>query len=125
MKVIFIQDVKGSGKKGELKEVSDGYARNMLIKKGLAVEATPENIKNEWFKETVGEGMRMICLKRWRDGYKGRPCQEGAEDAVINTNDNYCNKVVDHRAKFWIWPIPARELKVNANLEQHAEWLDI
>lgn len=46
MKVIFIQDVKGSGKKGELKEVSDGYARNMLIKKGLAVEATPENINH-------------------------------------------------------------------------------
>ena len=46
MKVIFTQDVKGSGKKGELKEVSDGYARNMLIKKGLAVEATPENLNH-------------------------------------------------------------------------------
>lgn len=44
MKVIFIKDVKGSAKKGELKEVADGYARNMLLKKGLAVEATPENI---------------------------------------------------------------------------------
>ena len=44
MKVIFIQDVKGSAKKGDLKEVADGYARNMLLKKGLAVEATPENI---------------------------------------------------------------------------------
>ena len=39
MKVIFLQDVKGSGKKGEVKNVADGYARNMLIKKGLAVEA--------------------------------------------------------------------------------------
>ncbi|MDE7120681.1 MAG: 50S ribosomal protein L9, partial [Oscillospiraceae bacterium] len=38
MKVIFIQDVKGSAKKGDLKEVADGYARNMLIKRGLAVE---------------------------------------------------------------------------------------
>lgn len=46
MKVIFTQDVKGSGKKGELKEVSDGYARNMLLKKGLAVEATPENVNH-------------------------------------------------------------------------------
>lgn len=44
MKVIFIQDVKGSAKKGDLKEVADGYARNMLLKRGLAVEATPENI---------------------------------------------------------------------------------
>ncbi len=44
MKVIFLQDVKGSGKKGEVKNVSDGYARNFLIGKGLAVEATPKNM---------------------------------------------------------------------------------
>ena len=36
MKVILKQDVKGSGKKGDLIEVSDGYARNFLLKKGLA-----------------------------------------------------------------------------------------
>ena len=39
MKVIFMQDVKGSGKKGEVKNVSDGYARNFLFPKGLAIEA--------------------------------------------------------------------------------------
>lgn len=45
MKVIFLQDVKGQGKKGEVKEVSDGYARNFLIAKGLAKEATSGNVK--------------------------------------------------------------------------------
>ena len=46
MKVIFTQDVKGSGKKGEIKNVSDGYARNFLIAKGLAVEATNKNLSD-------------------------------------------------------------------------------
>ena len=40
MKVIFIKDVRGRGKRGELKEVPDGYAQNYLIKRGLAKEAT-------------------------------------------------------------------------------------
>ncbi len=44
MKVIFLQDVKGSGKKGEVKNVSDGYARNFLLGKGLAVEANAKNM---------------------------------------------------------------------------------
>lgn len=44
MKVIFLQDVKGSGKKGEVRNVADGYARNFLIGKGLAVEATAKNM---------------------------------------------------------------------------------
>ena len=44
MKVIFLADVKGKGKKGEVKEVSTGYAQNFLIKKNLAKEATAQAI---------------------------------------------------------------------------------
>ncbi|HIU48986.1 MAG TPA: 50S ribosomal protein L9 [Candidatus Avimonoglobus intestinipullorum] len=44
MKVILNQDIKGQGKKGQLVEVSDGYARNYLLPKKLAKEATKENI---------------------------------------------------------------------------------
>ena len=45
MKVILLQDVKAQGKKGDVINVSDGYARNALIPKGLAKEATPQAIK--------------------------------------------------------------------------------
>ena len=44
MKVIFLADVKGKGKKGEIKEVPTGYAQNFLIKKNLAKEATSQAI---------------------------------------------------------------------------------
>ena len=46
MKVILLKDVKGSGKAGEILNVSDGYARNFLIAKGMAVEATAKNLND-------------------------------------------------------------------------------
>ncbi|MBC7075669.1 MAG: 50S ribosomal protein L9 [Syntrophomonadaceae bacterium] len=45
MKVVLTQDVKNLGREGEVKEVADGYARNYLIPKGLALEATPGRLK--------------------------------------------------------------------------------
>ena len=51
MKVIFNEDVRGQGKKGEMKEVSDGYARNYLLPRKLATEATADNINALKLKE--------------------------------------------------------------------------
>ena len=51
MKVIFNVDVRGQAKKGELKEVSDGYARNYLLPRKLATEATADNINALKLKE--------------------------------------------------------------------------
>lgn len=46
MKVILLKDLKGTGKKGEIKEVSDGHARNFLIPRGIAKEASSSNMKD-------------------------------------------------------------------------------
>lgn len=46
MKVIFIKDLKKQGKKGEIKEVKDGYAQNYLIKNGYAIKVTEKNLEN-------------------------------------------------------------------------------
>ncbi|PKM88064.1 MAG: 50S ribosomal protein L9 [Firmicutes bacterium HGW-Firmicutes-12] len=45
MKVVLTSEIKGTGKKGEVINVSEGYARNFLLPKGLAVEATDKNLK--------------------------------------------------------------------------------
>lgn len=46
MKIILLEDVKSLGKKGEIVEVSTGYARNMILPKKLGVEATPKNLND-------------------------------------------------------------------------------
>ena len=46
MKVILLEDVKALGKKGQIVNVSDGYARNMILPKKLGVEATPKNLND-------------------------------------------------------------------------------
>lgn len=55
MKVILMEDVKSLGKKGEIVNVSDGYARNMLFPKKLGVEATPKNINDLKLKKAHEE----------------------------------------------------------------------
>lgn len=57
MKVIFMKDVKGTAKKGEMKEVSDGYARNFLLPKGVAKEATQSSV-NELKQQQAAENFR-------------------------------------------------------------------
>lgn len=51
MKVILLKDIKGTGKKDDVIEVNDGYARNFLIKKNMAVEGTPANLNQAKLKK--------------------------------------------------------------------------
>ena len=62
MKVILLADVKKVGKKGEIKEVSDGYARNFLIARNLAVAASNDSMK-VLAKQNADEAARQAELK--------------------------------------------------------------
>ena len=90
----------------------------------LSPALTAEAVEKEWFRETVGEGRRLECLKRWKKGFDGRPAQEGAVKAnVIMTladiDNDYEAKVMKADDYHFNWPIPAYERKVNDNLVQN------
>lgn len=63
MKVILLEDVKSVGKKGEVVEVNDGYARNCLIKKKAGVEATPKALNDLKLKNANDEKIRQQILE--------------------------------------------------------------
>jgi large subunit ribosomal protein L9 len=63
MKVILLQDVKGIGKKGNVYEVSDGYARNFLLPRKLAIEATQGNINTMNVKKQAEEAKSQKDLE--------------------------------------------------------------
>lgn len=66
MKVILQQDVRGQGKKGQLIEVSDGYARNFLFPKKLAITATADNVNTMKLKEKA----RLAQIEREKEEAK-------------------------------------------------------
>ena len=82
MEVIFLKEVKGKGKKGDVKNVSDGYARNYLLKNNLAQEATPGNLKALEAKKKKNEQLE----------------QEEKEEAM-NLKDTLADLTVELKAK--------------------------
>ena len=70
MKVIFLKDVKGQGKKNEIKEVKDGYAQNFLIKNKYAVAATDSNLKQvgrQVAEEALEENLKVKDLEKVKE----------------------------------------------------------
>ncbi|HLE02768.1 MAG TPA: 50S ribosomal protein L9, partial [Dehalococcoidia bacterium] len=58
MKIVFLSDVAGVGEAGQVKEVAEGFARNYLLPRGLALPATPDVVKN-WEERKKGEVRRQ------------------------------------------------------------------
>ncbi|MGE5577936.1 MAG: 50S ribosomal protein L9 [Syntrophothermus sp.] len=77
MKVILKQDVKGLGKKGDTLEVSEGHARNYLLPRGLAVEATAGNLK------ILAEQKTAVANRQAREEEEARILASRLDDLVI------------------------------------------
>jgi len=67
MRVLFLQDVKGSGKKGDVKDVPNGYAKNFLIKNGYAKEASAGVMKSEEQKAKSQEKQHAATVAQLRE----------------------------------------------------------
>lgn len=80
--------------------------------------ATTETVRLEWFRETVGEGQRKFCLKRWGIGFNGREMQPGAAN-VLQQGNVFNDKVFEANSNYFQWPVPAYEMKINKNLVQN------
>ena len=64
MKVILLQDVKSLGKKGEIVNVNDGYARNFILPKKLGAEATPKNLNDLKLQKKLRKKWKRRLKKR-------------------------------------------------------------
>lgn len=97
------------------------YLNALQAQRGATLTlANMDNIKKEWFKETVGQGLRMSCLKRWGDGFTARYAQEGAaQNYAITTGNDYATKALQANDYHFNWPIPSYDIKINKNLEQN------
>ena len=97
MKVVLLQDVKKMGKKGDVVEVSDGYGRNVLIRKGLGVEGTRANLntaaqrqESKVFKDKVAADEAVIMaaqLKKVRVVIKVKSGEDGRVFGSVTGKD--------------------------------------
>lgn len=91
----------------------------LQLKRGAnQTEATLEEVKKEWMKEVVGEGLYFTCVKRWGDGFPARPAQANAASLVM-TGAGYEERALAADNRIFNWPIPTYELQLNKDLQQN------
>ncbi|MGM9742102.1 MAG: RagB/SusD family nutrient uptake outer membrane protein [Candidatus Cryptobacteroides sp.] len=88
-------------------------------RKAPATQGSMENIKKEWYKETVGEGLRFSCVKRWGEGFAVRTPQAEAKNLIMS-GDYYEKRTLSADSYFLNWPVPSYEIQLNKNLVQNA-----
>ena len=115
MYLIAAEAYAQAGNSAKAKEVLNAL---QTARHATLTEGTMDAVKNEWFRETVGEGLRLNCLKRWGDGMAARTPQDGAA-LLIMTGAGYEQRTIPAGFAKLTWPVPTYELQVNPNLVQN------
>ena len=104
---------------------NEAEAKDILNELQSARKAVPtggdlESVKKEWLRETIGDGQRINCIKRWGDGLPARPAQVAAENIVMNTPvSDYTGRALAADSHTLVWPIPSYEIKISPELIQN------
>jgi len=127
MKVIFLTDVPSKGKAGEIKAVSDGYARNFLFPRGLAQVATPEVVKQAEIslrKKVTEESLdkeKMVKLAEQIEGIQiCLKAHVGAEDRLFGSITEA--NIAEELSKIVDAPIDKRQVILDNPLRQIGEY---
>lgn len=120
MKVIFTKDVKGQGKKGEIKEVKDGYGSNFLIKNGYAVQATSNNL-SKLNRENTEKALEENLLIREMEDLKKKLTKKpfefkvktGKEDRVFGA---ISTKQIANELKKQGYEIDKKKIKIDGEI---------
>ena len=120
MKVIFIKDLKDQGKKGDIKEVKDGYGNNFLIKNGYAIVANDSNLKlfnKEKEKEKLNETLKIKDCESLKEELEKLTIKikvkTGAQDRVFGS---VSTKQINEELKKLNYSIDKNKIKINEPL---------
>ncbi len=116
---MYLINAEANLRKGDAAAAKKALNKLQSARQASETEATEDELDNEWFKETVGEGLRMSYLKRAHRGYSARVKQRGKAANFMLSGASYDKKAMTADDKHFVWPIPTYEIKVNAKLVQN------
>jgi len=117
MYLIAAEAYARDGKEGLAKQALNTLQAS---RKASLSDGSLESVKKEWLRETIGDGQRINCIKRWGDGLPARPAQRASEALVMNTPaSDYTGRTLDATSHTLVWPIPSYEIKIAPDLGQN------
>ena len=117
MYLIAAEAYAQDGNEGKAKEILNAL---QMARKAVPTDGSLESVKKEWLRETIGDGQRINCIKRWGDGLPARPAQKAAENIVMNTPvSDFTGRPLAADAHTLVWPIPSYEIKISPALVQN------
>lgn len=127
MKVILTQDVKGSGKAGDLVNVSDGYARNFLLKKGLAIEANAAAINAKQTRDSATAHHAQVELDNAKESaalLEGKEvhikAKAGANGKLFGSITS--KEIADELLKLYKIEVNKKKITLNSDIKAYGEY---